>query len=89
MTICAKTGSFRLANRSASRIRPSSRDEAATSTSMRPGFRTATQSSTAPLPRPLRTSLGFAVRGWSGIARSQIFPFRFRRELRVRRIASS
>ena len=49
----------------------------AISNSMRPGFTTATQPSTGPLPLPCRTSSGFFVIGLSGKIRTHNLPLRF------------
>ena len=63
VTSCTNTGSLRRATDRASDSREKSRGEALASRRIRPGLTTHTHSETAPLPRPLRTSLGLAVRG--------------------------
>ena len=55
---------------------------------MRPGATRAAHSSIAPLPLPMRTSVGFFVTGTSGKMRIQTRPARFMCRVIARRAAS-
>src|SRR5271165_3473117 len=79
-------GSFAAASRNASRATVSGTPS--TSNMMRPGATRATQSSGAPLPLPMRTSIGFFDTGTSGNTRIQTRPARFMWRVNARRAAS-
>ncbi len=55
---------------------------------MRPGLTRAAQNSGAPLPDPMRTSVGFFDTGTSGKMRIHTRPARFMARVRARRAAS-
>src|SRR3954447_4869990 len=65
-----------------------SRGTPSISNMIRPGFTRAAQNSTAPLPDPMRTSVGFLVTGTSGKMRIHTLPARFMWRVMARRAAS-
>src|SRR5271156_1679297 len=79
-------GSFAAASSNASRATCSGTPS--TSNMMRPGATRVTQNSGAPLPLPMRTSIGFFETGTSGKMRIQTRPARFMWRVSARRAAS-
>src|SRR6202034_962518 len=79
-------GSFAAASSNASRATCSGTPS--TSNMMRPGATRVTQLSGAPLPFPMRTSIGFFDTGTSGKTRIQTRPARFMLRVSARRAAS-
>src|SRR3984957_19101350 len=79
-------GSFAAASANASRAIGSGTPS--TSNMMRPGATRTTHSSGAPLPLPMRTSIGFFETGTSGKMRIQTRPARFMWRVSARRAAS-
>src|SRR5262245_3662158 len=87
LTNVVLNGSFAAANENASRATSSPTPSISYNT--RPGWISATQYSTEPLPLPCRTSSGFFVIGLSGNTRIQILPPRLTWRVIARRPASS
>src|SRR3954470_9916526 len=81
-----RTDSFAAPRRSASRATSSATPSI--SNMIRPGFTRAAQYSGAPLPLPIRTSVGFDDTGTSGKMRIQTRPWRFISRVIARRAAS-
>src|ERR671913_330620 len=79
-------GSFAAPRRNASRAMSSGTPSI--SNMMRPGATRAAQNSGAPLPLPMRTSVGFCDTGTSGKTRIQTRPWRFIWRVMARRAAS-